>query len=826
MRARIRKDDISHWLTVAATPTAMYLPKNPRTRNIGVFCSGRHAWRYPWQAQFTSARPGRPHWSVADFGAREPSKQKLVPAIPGSPAAAYLRREMERLQAVAKDAGNAEVKRGAELEAERIRTRLEQMARGKRHPNGGGWVQSTARADDTAYVGPNAMVLDRAQVLGSASIEDFAVVRDSARVEDHARVFGASNIRGNDTVIGGYARAWLADRKSPSAPEKSAPKGKFPVVPVRPGAESLRPDGLWIHYAMDAPNNVTLEDYYRYRAEFSHGHNRALVPSPDGYTHSKPAFVQVDGRCGLRFDGDRQYAEVNPRAVDLGEATIVATVRRESKSAGTVFDFGVSEENRMVLRLDRRGRPTFDATVGGKVVLELRGRTAVPVDQWARLRLEFDGRVGSLWLVKDAVARKSSSFRPCHVFPPDTTRLNTIAISRDMRNGFAGTFESLVIYHKVHLKFDTLPAPITDAPVRPTAKIIARIEKQLGDAQEVESKVRRIIRDEMAPYNAIYKRCKARQEELLLRNAGVRRAREALAAGKAGLEKKKRTLVDEVNRDPANAELIKKVERLRADSRAAAGKMHARVRKLVEEDAAHNKYRTEADRIHREEMEPIRKAFFEKAKRERPNVNRKDLERELARDPAYMKADARRSKLRTKANERSTELRETVGAEFPETIEYFKLNRQRGQMERQLREVREAHVNKGIDEATRRINELAKKVNEAEEEAWKRYGPEKGWLKSFEFAGFRGYYNTAYNHYFEKRVRAIVGGGEMRENTALLRQVQQAYADPTCWHTKVDWDWRMPEEINGEIDSMPLMKQWLERTRGPVAKAKPTSAKQ
>ncbi|MHC4202572.1 MAG: hypothetical protein ACYSU0_21480, partial [Planctomycetota bacterium] len=132
----------------------------------------------------------------------------------------------------------------------------------------------------------------------------------------------------------------------------------------------------------------------------------------------------------------------------------------------------------------------------------------------------------------------------------------------------------------------------------------------------------------------------------------------------------------------------------------------------------------------------------------------------------------------------------------------------------------------GIDEATRRINELAKKVNEAEEEAWKRYGPEKGWLKSFEFAGFRGYYNTAYNHYFEKRVRAIVGGGEMRENTALLRQVQQAYADPTCWHTKVDWDWRMPEEINGEIDSMPLMKQWLERTRGPVAKAKPTSAKQ
>jgi hypothetical protein len=143
---------------------------------------------------------------------------------------------------------------------------------------------------------------------------------------------------------------------------------------------------------------------------------------------------------------------------------------------------------------------------------------------------------------------------------------------------------------------------------------------------------------------------------------------------------------------------------------------------------------------------------------------------------------------------------------------------------RRAREALAAAQAEGAD--VKRINELAKQVNDAEEEAWKRYGPEKGWLKSFAYAGFGGHYNTPYRRYIEQRARAIVGGGEMRENTGRVVEAQQAYADPDNWRTKVDWDWRMPEEIDGRIDSLPLMKQWLERTRGPVVKAKPTGAKQ
>jgi len=661
MRASIKADDISHWLTVAATPTAMYLPKSG-TRNIGVLCSGRHAWRYPWSAQFTGARPGSPHRTVADFGARGPVRGRLVPAVPGSGAAVYLQREIVRLGAVAKGAKEDRLKVGAEREAARIRGQLEGMARGKRHPNGGGWVQDTAKVDATAYVGPNAMVLDRAQVLGNASIEDFAVVCDSARVGEHARVFGAAKVEG-DKVVSGYARAWLGNRRG-TAPERSSrgPEKEYPVVPLRPGTNELRPDGLWISYAMDAPSNVMLEDYYRYRADFSHGHNRALVPTCNGYVRNKPEFVELDGRFGLRFDGKKQYAEISPRAVDLGEATIVATVRRESGTAGVVFDFGVSTRNCMVLRFEKDGTPVFEATVDGKPVLQLKGRTAAGVNKWAQLRVELDGKAASLWLGKDLVARKTAAFRPCDVFPPETVRSNTIAISRDKRDGFAGMFDSFAIYHKVHADFDKLPRPATDAPIRPTPEVVKRFIKEMGDAREIAKKISNIVRDELAPYNAMRAKCDARQNELLSRNEPLRRARAVLAAARA------------------------------------------------------------------------------------------------------KKAD------------------------------------------------------------TKRINDLAKKVNDAENEAWQPYSQEQGWLKSFAYAGFGGHYNMPYRHYIEQRARAVVGGGEMRENTGRVTEARKAYADPANWRTEVDWDWRMPEEINGKIDSLPLMKKWLARTRGPVVKTKPTCA--
>jgi hypothetical protein len=56
------------------------------------------------------------------------------------------------------------------------------------HPNGGGWVASTAQVAATAFVGPRARVIGNAVVSGNARIEDWAIVGGNAQVRDNAVV--------------------------------------------------------------------------------------------------------------------------------------------------------------------------------------------------------------------------------------------------------------------------------------------------------------------------------------------------------------------------------------------------------------------------------------------------------------------------------------------------------------------------------------------------------------------------------------------------------------------------------------------------------------
>jgi len=84
---------------------------------------------------------------------------------------------------------------------------------GAPHPNGGGWVASTAKVAATAYVGPNAKVLGSATVSDSARIEDYAIVKGSAKVYGNARVRENAMVFSNATVyqnavVAGCARVF------------------------------------------------------------------------------------------------------------------------------------------------------------------------------------------------------------------------------------------------------------------------------------------------------------------------------------------------------------------------------------------------------------------------------------------------------------------------------------------------------------------------------------------------------------------------------------------------------------------------------------------
>lgn len=84
----------------------------------------------------------------------------------------------------------------------------------KRHRNGGGWVpaeqdehdESMPFVDETAYVGPFAIVSDNARVFGYAQVFGYARVFGNAWVFDFAQVFGDARVCGDARVFG---NAWV-----------------------------------------------------------------------------------------------------------------------------------------------------------------------------------------------------------------------------------------------------------------------------------------------------------------------------------------------------------------------------------------------------------------------------------------------------------------------------------------------------------------------------------------------------------------------------------------------------------------------------------------
>lgn len=59
------------------------------------------------------------------------------------------------------------------------------------HPNGGGWVENTARVEETAYVG------ERAQVFGYAQMSGYAWLSGNAQMSGNAWEFSPLQIQGS-----------------------------------------------------------------------------------------------------------------------------------------------------------------------------------------------------------------------------------------------------------------------------------------------------------------------------------------------------------------------------------------------------------------------------------------------------------------------------------------------------------------------------------------------------------------------------------------------------------------------------------------------------
>ncbi|MDP6543175.1 MAG: DUF6055 domain-containing protein [Phycisphaerae bacterium] len=528
-----RQGDRRYWLSVTAAPTGILNIRSPLR-----VCSGHYCPRYPWRMTLKGARPGTPHrvrFDSDDYYADYGSSMTLASIVPTPPNTPERKLFVDKVRK-ARQAVLAKIPTVKDpYLRHRLMATLARMdnalliADGAPHPNGGGWVASSAKVAATAYVGPGAMVIGQAAVLDNACVEEYAVVKNNARLSGDARVGGQAFV-GGSTNLSGYQRGWMP--------------------------EATSDHGLWQNYALDEASVMMLEDRYR-----SHG-------VKNGYVRGAPKLIVDGDRRAFQFDGKTQYLDLNARAADMGQITVDIAVRPAGQKQQALWDFGSDTDNCMTLKIALNGKPEFAAKVGGKTVVSLMGEKALTKNEWVRLRVEIDGKRIALWVNDRLSVGKASTFRPADVFPPGLQKRNFVAVSRDMKGHFAGAIDYVVIYHRVHGEaFAKLPPPIIDASRRPTQRFANELMKDRAARKRYEIENKRAVNEAMLYYRKLAADIVIRLHELRNRDPNwpkaLAKAKEDLAnIGKSAKQPKRAKSEKEIAPPPQLAELRKKRETL------------------------------------------------------------------------------------------------------------------------------------------------------------------------------------------------------------------------------------------------------------------------
>jgi len=551
MTLEIRESDRHFWLTAAATPSAMPLSETNWADGkvsrpvMESNLMGAHTRRYPWEVTLTGCRPGSPHrrqgdvinydemYSInngnrfTDIPIRHETPTPLTDS--DGPLVQEKLKDLARRITASREAYHEKAGKqpGGNYDsgywwqhrkvqilgdmARRVKF-LQRNAEGKRHSNGGGFVSDNSRVAKSAYVGPNAMVLDGARVEGAACVKDHAVVLgDKTIVRGNAKIGGKAWVCG-DLIVEGNARilesatvitAWRERDKRFDGRAKitgsAVIKGEHVlklcyaddqtitggvVMDYTPGVDGT------IYYWLPGFKSITtyvpgVENHENgvfdrgriYRNHKLHDGKYAGALYADwrfnqpkttmledsyvnnnGVLRGRPAFGRTaDGRRKfIAFNGKDQYAEAPSSAADFGELTVDMMINRSGGKGGRLFDFGTGDDEYFQLSIDpRNGKPILSAEHGGKS-FSLTSAQGSPAGKWVQVRVEMDGKTASIFINGKQAARGAFAFSPRDVFIGDRPEGNFIACGRGKSDFFAGRIDHFRIYRAVHKDFDAL----------------------------------------------------------------------------------------------------------------------------------------------------------------------------------------------------------------------------------------------------------------------------------------------------------------------------------------------------------------------------------
>ena len=317
-----------------------------------------------------------------------------------------------------------------------------EMAAGKAHPNGGGFVADSAKVDATAYVGPEARVLGSAQVTGNARVLDHAVITGAAVVGDQAEVSGHALVKGEAKIrdaarvrghafVGGRVqvreRARAADLVD--LQDNIEVSGDAWVRGISAPLDGSKASG---HAILDA--DYAMAFHLKDGVHFHHipwggwyfDEVAAKLTKPRGLIASY-AFRETDGSQAmdefgalvapirgapqrgtgeLKLDGKGQYLCLDSSLTDAPAATWILRLRLPDDKAQPLFSINSPAEGGVVMGVNAQGCLMASLTMPGGAPVLLASKAKLRADVPLSLALRVDGSTASLFINGRQVATR------------------------------------------------------------------------------------------------------------------------------------------------------------------------------------------------------------------------------------------------------------------------------------------------------------------------------------------------------------------------------------------------------------------------------------
>lgn len=340
---------------------------------------------------------------------------------------------------------------------------------GKAHPNGGGFVASTAKVDSSVYVGKDAKVLGYATVSGNAVIDGHAIITGSANVSGNAVVNGHAVVAERATVkdnaiISDYAGVMGNSVVSENARViesglvfdnytvngNATVKGAAYCLVKGTATGQAMPDG---DFYDDSSRTIkagsvfgwTSPDKYVNSRPYDDGQYAGLEFDSDssyicadtftstyGVSQGLPTWEdkRTSGTGVLTFDGKSQYIIADSSYVALHDADYQTAVLLRNSGKNTIFRFGNDEK---YMSLTAENESFIFEISNGKEVQRITADNAYEVGKWTAVSVILNG--DSAKLVVNNGSSTKSAIGNITIDPVEIMSDNAKYIIADSMNG-------------------------------------------------------------------------------------------------------------------------------------------------------------------------------------------------------------------------------------------------------------------------------------------------------------------------------------------------------------------------------------------------------